>query len=184
MGWHDPAGGRRHGGGSRGNRGARGPRHRRARPLRRGHIVARAARCRLREFDEGDRSSRATHRQLRFPHAPPHLARGGLLSHACRRRGCAQAPGHLASGGELARRAHRSSKTRYAALAMARTGKAGALSETASLSVDWLTSPPQVDAIEAEWRALENAVHDRTHLSTFDFLSSWYRHYAGEYGGE
>ena len=31
---------------------------------------------------------------------------------------------------------------------------------------------------------MEDAVQARTHVSTFDFLCPWYRHYAGEYGGQ
>jgi CelD/BcsL family acetyltransferase involved in cellulose biosynthesis len=40
-----------------------------------------------------------------------------------------------------------------------------------------------MDGLEAAWRALEEAVAHRTHLSSFDFLGPWYRRYAGEYGG-
>ena len=37
--------------------------------------------------------------------------------------------------------------------------------------------------IERAWRALEARVEHRSHVSTFDFLATWYRHYAGDYGG-
>lgn len=51
------------------------------------------------------------------------------------------------------------------------------------MTVDWLTRPEQLEPIAADWTQLESRVHDRTHLSTCDFLTTWYRHYAGEYGG-
>lgn len=54
---------------------------------------------------------------------------------------------------------------------------------TESLSVEWIQPPDQIEPLAAEWRALEDSVHTRTHLSTFDFLATWYRHYAGDYGG-
>lgn len=56
--------------------------------------------------------------------------------------------------------------------------------EAASPTVEWLTSPAQIDGAESEWRALQDVVRARTHLSTLDFLATWYRHYAGEYGGD
>src|SRR3990170_4974567 len=54
----------------------------------------------------------------------------------------------------------------------------------ASLTIKWLRSPDQLESISGHWRALEAEVCNRTHLSTFDFLATWYRHYAGAYGGE
>lgn len=51
------------------------------------------------------------------------------------------------------------------------------------LTVEWLRSVDDLAAIERGWRDLEQTVSRRTHLSTFDFLATWYRHYAGEYGG-
>ena len=53
----------------------------------------------------------------------------------------------------------------------------------ASVCVEWLTDPDRLEAIADEWRALEAAVGHRTHLPIFDFLATWYRHYAGDYGG-
>jgi len=49
--------------------------------------------------------------------------------------------------------------------------------------VDWIRDPAALESIEGPWRALESRVQQRTHASTFDFLATWYRHYAGEYGG-
>src|SRR5688572_10530258 len=40
-----------------------------------------------------------------------------------------------------------------------------------------------MEAIERPWRDLEAEVRNRTVLSTYDFLITWYRHYAGDYGG-
>src|SRR6266850_6414123 len=54
----------------------------------------------------------------------------------------------------------------------------------APLSIEWLTSPEQMESISDQWRALEQSVQNRTALSTFDFLATWYRHYSGDYGGE
>jgi CelD/BcsL family acetyltransferase involved in cellulose biosynthesis len=51
------------------------------------------------------------------------------------------------------------------------------------LRVDWIRDVAALASIEGEWRALESRVQHRTHVSTFDFLAAWYRHYAGEYGG-
>lgn len=51
------------------------------------------------------------------------------------------------------------------------------------LRIDWLRSPDRLESISAQWAALEAAVQHRTHLSSADFLTTWYRHYAGEYGG-
>jgi CelD/BcsL family acetyltransferase involved in cellulose biosynthesis len=52
-----------------------------------------------------------------------------------------------------------------------------------SLTIEWRRDVSALDSIAEEWRALENAVRTRTHLSTYDFLGTWYRHYAGDYGG-
>ena len=49
--------------------------------------------------------------------------------------------------------------------------------------VDWIRDPAALESIEGPWRALERRVQLRTHVSTFDFLATWCRHYAGEYGG-
>jgi CelD/BcsL family acetyltransferase involved in cellulose biosynthesis len=53
----------------------------------------------------------------------------------------------------------------------------------APVQVEWLTDPNRLEALAPEWRALETVVRHRTHLPIFDFLATWYRHYAGEYGG-
>src|SRR5687768_3847993 len=49
--------------------------------------------------------------------------------------------------------------------------------------VEWVRDLGQLDRLEHAWRALETTVTHRTHVSTFDFLATWYRHYAGDYGG-
>jgi len=49
--------------------------------------------------------------------------------------------------------------------------------------IDWLSHPGALAALEPAWRDLEAAVTYRTHLSSFDFLFTWYRRYAGRYGG-
>lgn len=56
--------------------------------------------------------------------------------------------------------------------------------ETAeSVTVEWLQDPVELERHAAEWRILEqSATH--THLSSFDFITPWYQHYAGSYGGE
>ena len=64
-----------------------------------------------------------------------------------------------------------------------RIAERNATAIAAPASVRWLSSPADMAAIEAEWRALESAVQHRTHVSTFDFLAPWYEHYTGEYGG-
>ena len=51
------------------------------------------------------------------------------------------------------------------------------------MRIEWLSDPADLDALEGPWREREVAVEHRTHLSSFDFLAAWYRHYAGEYGG-
>jgi CelD/BcsL family acetyltransferase involved in cellulose biosynthesis len=50
-------------------------------------------------------------------------------------------------------------------------------------TVEWIRDLAGLDRIEAPWRALEARVTHRSHVSTFDFLATWYRHYAGDYGG-
>jgi len=50
-------------------------------------------------------------------------------------------------------------------------------------TVEWIRDLADLDRIEAAWRALEARVTHRSHVSTFDFLATWYRHYAGDYGG-
>ena len=54
---------------------------------------------------------------------------------------------------------------------------------SSTVRVQWLTDPTALERLEAAWRDLESAVLQRTHVSTFDFLYPWYRHYAGDYGG-
>ena len=49
--------------------------------------------------------------------------------------------------------------------------------------IEWISDPSDLEAVESAWRDLETAVERRTHVSTFDFLATWYRHYAGDYGG-
>jgi hypothetical protein len=50
------------------------------------------------------------------------------------------------------------------------------------VAVEWLRDPVEIGRHADEWRALEeSAAH--THLSSFDFISAWYTHYAGHYGG-
>jgi len=51
------------------------------------------------------------------------------------------------------------------------------------LRIEWVREAAALEPIAAGWRALEGAVRHRTHVSTFDFLAPWYRHYAGVYGG-
>jgi CelD/BcsL family acetyltransferase involved in cellulose biosynthesis len=52
-----------------------------------------------------------------------------------------------------------------------------------TVRVEWTTDITRLAALEGAWRELEMAVQHRTHVSTFDFLYPWYRHYAGDYGG-
>jgi CelD/BcsL family acetyltransferase involved in cellulose biosynthesis len=52
------------------------------------------------------------------------------------------------------------------------------------LTVEWVNSLAHIEALADEWVALEDAVQDRTVFSTFDYLVTWYRNYAGEYGGD
>ena len=49
--------------------------------------------------------------------------------------------------------------------------------------VEWIRDLRELDRIERAWRSLEERATHRSHVSTFDFLATWYRHYAGEYGG-
>ena len=51
------------------------------------------------------------------------------------------------------------------------------------LRIEWLSAPADLQSVEMAWRDLETAVAHRTHVSTFDFLFTWYKHYAGDYGG-
>jgi len=51
------------------------------------------------------------------------------------------------------------------------------------LRVEWTTDPATLQSVEEEWRKLETRVQSRTAFSTYDFLSTWYAHYAGAYGG-
>jgi CelD/BcsL family acetyltransferase involved in cellulose biosynthesis len=51
------------------------------------------------------------------------------------------------------------------------------------MKIEWLSDPLDLELVEGAWRDLETAVERRTHVSTFDFLATWYRHYAGAYGG-
>ena len=50
-------------------------------------------------------------------------------------------------------------------------------------SIEWLSDPSCLEGIADDWRVLERSVKRRTHLSTYDFMTTWYRNYAGEYGG-
>lgn len=52
-----------------------------------------------------------------------------------------------------------------------------------TLRTEWVTSPAAIDALADVWSTLESAAAHRTSFATFDFLGTWYRHYAGEYGG-
>lgn len=53
-----------------------------------------------------------------------------------------------------------------------------------SVTVEWITRVADIEALADEWTALESAVQDRTAFSTFAFLVTWYRNYAGAYGGD
>jgi CelD/BcsL family acetyltransferase involved in cellulose biosynthesis len=55
--------------------------------------------------------------------------------------------------------------------------------QPSTVTIEWVTSPAEIASLADEWRALEAAVQNRTVLSSFDFLTTWYGHYAGEYGG-
>jgi CelD/BcsL family acetyltransferase involved in cellulose biosynthesis len=50
--------------------------------------------------------------------------------------------------------------------------------------VEWITRVADIEAIASEWMALESTAQDRTVFSTFEFLRTWYRSYAGSYGGD
>jgi len=64
------------------------------------------------------------------------------------------------------------------------TGIAARLHEAGEVDrVDWVRDPAALDVFEGPWRALERRVRQRSHVSTFDFLATWYRQYAGGYGG-
>ena len=52
-----------------------------------------------------------------------------------------------------------------------------------NITIQWVCDPSELHGVETAWRELETAVERRTHVSTFDFLGTWYRHYAGQYGG-
>ena len=56
-------------------------------------------------------------------------------------------------------------------------------SSPTTLRTEWVTSSAAVDALADAWTTLESAATHRTSFATFDFLGTWYRHYAGEYGG-
>lgn len=64
------------------------------------------------------------------------------------------------------------------------TANAGGPRAPAPLTIEWLKSADQLQSVAGPWRLLEAEVRHRTHLTTFDFLAAWYRHYAGAYGGE
>jgi hypothetical protein len=53
-----------------------------------------------------------------------------------------------------------------------------------SLTVEWIRSVAQIETLADQWTALETVVQDRTPLSTFDYLVTWYSNYAGAYGGD
>jgi CelD/BcsL family acetyltransferase involved in cellulose biosynthesis len=65
----------------------------------------------------------------------------------------------------------------------AQLGRGGNDDERAAIRIEWLRRPDEIEAIAPQWTALEGAVRQRTVLSTCDFLATWYRHYAGAYGG-
>ena len=66
----------------------------------------------------------------------------------------------------------------------ASSSTASAPSGPRSVTVNWITRVADIEALAGEWRAFESAVQDRTVFSTFDFLVTWYRNYAGAYGGD
>lgn len=59
-----------------------------------------------------------------------------------------------------------------------------AANQASAIKVEWITRVADIDALAGEWTTLESAVQDRTVFSTFDLLATWYRNYAGPYGGE
>jgi CelD/BcsL family acetyltransferase involved in cellulose biosynthesis len=52
------------------------------------------------------------------------------------------------------------------------------------ITVTWLRTVAELQAIEPAWRDLETSVRHRTPLSTFDYNIAWYRHYGGGFGGD
>lgn len=52
------------------------------------------------------------------------------------------------------------------------------------VTIEWVTRVADIEVLADEWKALESAVQDRTVFSTFELLVTWYRNYAGAYGGE
>ena len=56
--------------------------------------------------------------------------------------------------------------------------------DSRSVTIEWITRVADMESLAGEWRMLESAVLDRTVFSTFDFLITWYRNYAGAYGGD
>jgi CelD/BcsL family acetyltransferase involved in cellulose biosynthesis len=52
-----------------------------------------------------------------------------------------------------------------------------------AIRIEWISAPADLESRATVWRDLEAAVSRRTHVSTFDFLATWYGHYAGDYGG-
>lgn len=48
--------------------------------------------------------------------------------------------------------------------------------------MEWLRDPVELGRHASEWRALERSAN-HTHLSSYDFITAWYTHYAGRYGG-
>jgi len=59
-----------------------------------------------------------------------------------------------------------------------------ALADNRPPAIDWVRRVDDLAPLADEWRALEGRVHRRTVFSTFDCLETWYRCYAGAYGGE
>ena len=47
-----------------------------------------------------------------------------------------------------------------------------------SLTIEWIRQGEDIEPLADAWRALETSVQHRTVLSTFDYNSTWYRHYA------
>lgn len=80
----------------------------------------------------------------------------------------------------LAARSTPSSRPSIPGLAEAPRATAGSV----VVRVDWLRKVSEIDALAAEWSELEAAVQERTVFSTFDYLITWYRHYAGGDSGE
>jgi CelD/BcsL family acetyltransferase involved in cellulose biosynthesis len=57
------------------------------------------------------------------------------------------------------------------------------ISASTPLRIDWLHHARDLDRLSHDWKALERRVRQRTALSAWDVLASWYRHYDGVYGG-